>query len=326
MKSSFGYRRGPHWVAVFAAVFTLPLLYVGGSVTTYRVGLAVHDWPTTFGENMFAYDFRYAPFGVRVEHLHRLYGAAVGLATIVLAGWFLARERRRWLKGLGLLALAAVILQGVLGGLRVTRTSTLLAAVHGFTGQAFFGLMVALSVWTGRDWNRTTTPGTDPDHLRRRALVLLGLVYAQIALGGWLRHYGTPTALWTHGVLAAAVWVHAVFLAYRIERGRAGLDPLVGPARVLALASTLQVVLGLAAMSVLWPFDGLSRPVTSGQALIRTGHQTNAALLLAATIVVTLRAYRDLAGAATAAATGTGRDEGRSGRPEPAALDWEAVA
>ena len=63
-----GYRRGPHWVAVFAAVFTLPLLFVGGSVTTYRVGMAVPDWPTTFGMNMFMYDFWNAPFGVRVEH------------------------------------------------------------------------------------------------------------------------------------------------------------------------------------------------------------------------------------------------------------------
>ena len=84
------YRRGPHWIAVFAAVFTLALLFVGGSVTTYRVGLAVPDWPTTFGDQMFLYDFWNAPFGVRVEHTHRLYGAAVGLATLHrLCGWFL---------------------------------------------------------------------------------------------------------------------------------------------------------------------------------------------------------------------------------------------
>src|SRR5262249_61738278 len=94
MTSSAGYRRGPHWVAIFAAVFTLPLLYVGGSVTTYRVGLAVPDWPTTFGENPFLYDFWNAPFGVRIEHLHRLYGAAVGLATIVLAGGVLGVQPR----------------------------------------------------------------------------------------------------------------------------------------------------------------------------------------------------------------------------------------
>src|SRR3954453_21906471 len=132
-----GYRAGPHWMALFAAVFTLPLLFIGGSVTTYRVGMAVPDWPTTFGINMFLYDFWNAPFGVQVEHTHRLYGAAVGLATIGLMVWFLAFESRRWMKALGVAALFAVIVQGVLGGTRVTQVSTFLAAVHGSTGQAF---------------------------------------------------------------------------------------------------------------------------------------------------------------------------------------------
>ncbi len=62
-------------------MFTWPLIFVGGSVTTYRVGMAVPDWPTTFGMNMFLYDFWNAAWGVFVEHSHRLYGAAVGLAT-----------------------------------------------------------------------------------------------------------------------------------------------------------------------------------------------------------------------------------------------------
>ena len=70
-------------------------------MTTYRVGMAVPDWPTTFGMNMFLYDFWNAAFGVFIEHAHRLYGAAVGLATIVLAVWFLAAERRRWMKVAG---------------------------------------------------------------------------------------------------------------------------------------------------------------------------------------------------------------------------------
>src|SRR5262245_17887745 len=164
------FRRGAQWVSLGAAILTLPLLYVGGSVTTYRVGLAVPDWPITFGENMFLYDFWNAPFGVWIGHLHRLRGAAVGLCTIVLACWCLAFGPRRWLKRLGLVAVPAVIFQGVLGWKRVTWVSTPLAAVHGCTGQAFFGLMVALAVLTGRDWNGGAAPGADPDHLRRRSL------------------------------------------------------------------------------------------------------------------------------------------------------------
>src|SRR3954454_25320426 len=175
-----GYRSGPHWMALFAAVFPLPLLFVGGSVTTYRVGMAVPDWPTTFGINMFLYDFWNAPFGVQVEHTHRLYGAAVGLATIGLMAWFLAFESRRWMKVLGVVAVVAVIVQGVLGGTRVTQVSTFLAAVHGFTGQAFFALMVALCVMTGREWQAGAPPVAAPDHLRRRATVLLGMLFGQV--------------------------------------------------------------------------------------------------------------------------------------------------
>src|SRR3954454_3670053 len=170
------YRRGPPWVALFAAAFTWPLIFVGGSVTTYRVGMAVPDWPTTFGINMFLYDFWNAPFGVRVEHSHRLYGAAVGLAMIVLAIWFLAADPRRSMKWLGVLALVAVIGQGILGGTRVTRNSTTLAAVHGVTGQAFFALMVSLCVLTGRAWIKTTRPRLDTSRLRRRTAVTLALV------------------------------------------------------------------------------------------------------------------------------------------------------
>jgi cytochrome c oxidase assembly protein subunit 15 len=313
-----------HGVAIFAAVFTLPLLYVGGSVTTYRVGLAVPDWPTTFDENMFAYDFWNAPFGVRLEHAHRLYGAAVGMAAIILAGCLWAFDRRRWIKALGVLVLVSVIIQGVLGGMRVNQRSTLLAAVHGATGQAFFGLLVALAVLTGRDWNREPGRMLDPDHLRRRSLVVLALVYGQIILGGWIRHFGTAAALWTHAFFAIAVLGHAAALSYRIERRPREVAPLVVPARILGLTVTVQVLLGLASLVFVLPISGIPRPVTSYQAIIRTAHQTNAALLFASAIVLTLRSFRHLVAAAPDVARPS--EEKPVGRPDAAALDWEAVA
>src|SRR5262249_5294834 len=150
----------------------------------------------------------------------------------------------RWMKGLACVALALVIVQGVLGGTRVTQVSTFLAAVHGCTGQAFFGLMVALVVLTGRDWSRSAPQQVDPDYLRRRAVVVLVLVLSQIVLGAWLRHYGTRMALGTHALFGAAVWIHAVFLTHRIERRRAKLVGLLPSARVLGLTSSVQIMLG----------------------------------------------------------------------------------
>ncbi|WP_406693754.1 COX15/CtaA family protein [Singulisphaera sp. Ch08] len=291
------YKAGPHWVAVVAACFTWPLIFVGGSVTTYRVGMAVPDWPTTFGINMFLYDFWNAPFGVRVEHTHRLYGAAVGLSTLILAVWFLAADQRRLMKWLGVLALVTVIGQGVLGGTRVTQNSTVLAAVHGVTGQAFFALMVSLCVLTGRDWIMTAPARADTSHLRRRSAVTLFLVAVQIAVGAWLRHFPwmASTSLIAHALLALAVWGHAAMLALRVERSRGEIPELVPSSRAMALAVMLQVVLGVASWWMLRPFDGIPRTVTIIQAMVRTGHQANGALLLAASVVLTFRAFRHLA-------------------------------
>lgn len=307
------YRRSPHWVAVAAAVFTLPLLFAGGSVTTYRVGMAVPDWPTTFGINMFLYDFWNAPFGVRVEHTHRLYGAAVGLATVFLAVWFLVAEPRRSMKWLGVVALVAVIGQGILGGSRVTQNSTFLAAVHGCTGQAFFALMVCLCVLTGRDWLSGAAPGMDAGNLRQRSAVTLALVACQVVLGAWLRHYGTNVALLMHALLAFAVLTHALALIVRVERRKREVPELVASARGMALAVTLQVALGALSWWVLRPFDGIPKYVGFYQAIIRTGHQTNGALLLAASVVLTLRAYRHL------------KPQAQTETRTPLSLDLEAV-
>jgi cytochrome c oxidase assembly protein subunit 15 len=311
-------------MALFAAAFTLPLLFVGGSVTTYRVGLAVPDWPRTFGVNMFLYDFWNAPFGVRVEHTHRLYGAAVGLATIGLFVWFLAFEPRRRMKALGAVALIAVIVQGVLGGTRVMQVSTFLAAVHGCTAQAFFGLMVALCVLTGRDWLGGAEPVADPRRIRMKSLVMLGLVYGQIVLGAWLRHYGTIDALALHAVAAVAIWFHALFLFALVERHRTVLTALVPSARFLAFSATLQIVMGLISFFYLPPFDGTPRPVGFYQAVIRTAHQTNGALLLASAVVLALRSHRHLRPAVDRSVENSVNTKPAGPAPVPA--DLEGVA
>ncbi len=180
----------------------------------------------------------------------------------------------------------------------MTQISTFLAAVHGCTGQAFFGLMVALWVLTGRDWLGATRPGPDTHRLRRAALILLVLVYGQIVLGAWLRHYGTLAALAIHGLVAAAVLLGSLVLAWRVERYRRDVPALVSPARFLAALAVIQVVLGIIALTYLLPFGGIPRPVEFYEALVRTGHQTNAALVLASSVVLALRALRHLRGGA----------------------------
>jgi heme a synthase len=298
-------RRGSpiaHLMALGAAVFTLPLLYVGGSVTTYRVGLAVPDWPNTLGVNMFLFNMWHEPFGVRVEHSHRLYGAAVGVFTLILSGWLLIFEPRKWMKWLGLLAVATVIVQGVLGGTRVTQTSTFLAAVHACVGQVYFALVVALCVFTGRGWQAAVGTRIESPWLKPLGWAVLALVPAQIMLGSWLRHYGTREALAAHAFLAFAVWGSCLFLAFMVEHHKRTWARLVPSARALGLLATLQVALGIGAFISLLPFDGTPKAVTFYQAVTRTAHQTSGALLLAAAVVFNLRRFRHAAGGPFSAA------------------------
>ena len=93
--------RAPTGSRLLGTVFTWPLLFVGGLVTTYRVGMAVPDWPTTFGMNMFLYDMTRASWAVFGEHTHRLYGAAVGVFVILLMVDLFAFDRRPWMRWLG---------------------------------------------------------------------------------------------------------------------------------------------------------------------------------------------------------------------------------
>lgn len=313
--SAYRYRPGPHWFAVLATVFTWPLLFIGGLVTTYRVGMAVPDWPTTFGINMFLFDMTRATWAVFGEHTHRLYGAAVGFFTLLLAAEFLVFERRRGVKWLGVLALLAVIFQGVLGGLRVRWNSTPLAAFHGCFAQAFFGLMVCLCVLTGRSWLDRETVVEGAGKIRRMALASVGLIYIQVIVGAWLRHYPSSIPLAWHAGLAVVVLGHVGMTILRVERRRREFPVLVASNRWLAAALALQIGLGVGAWLLLRPFDGMMRSVNIPQALVRTGHQANAGLLLGAAVVVALRASGQFADSA-----------GRVGRKAATARDLEVVA
>ena len=291
-----GYRFAPHWIAVGAAIFTWPLLFVGGLVTTYRVGMAVPDWPTTFGINMFVYDMREAAFGVLVEHGHRLYGAAVGFCTILLMLDFLAFDCRKSVKVLGVITLAAVIAQGVLGGLRVQNNSTTLAMIHGCSGQAFFALVVVLATITARSWFVQRLPVHDVSGLKLLSVSMLVVASLQIILGAWLRHFASIGALMTHATFSLTVVGLIASTVFIVHRRKAELPGLLGPVRALEITLALQVVLGIGAWWMLRPYDGLPHTVTTPQALIRTGHQANAALLLGSAVVFVLRLYGRAAG------------------------------
>jgi cytochrome c oxidase assembly protein subunit 15 len=241
--------------------------------------------------------------------------ALLGAIALGIAAW--AAAVRKPTLALAWLALAAVVAQGILGGYRVRMNSTRLAMIHGCTAQAFFALMVAIAVVTGRRWREPGPTIDDPSHLRRRAAWTLFLIVAQIGLGAWLRHEGQSEAAVAHAVMAGAVWGHVMALGLRVLRHRDATPALVPSARAMLALATLQMAVGGLAWWLLRPFDGIARSVWPAQAMVRIAHQGLGALLLAAAIVLTLRAFRTL------------RSPAAQALPHPAAPNFttrEAVA
>jgi cytochrome c oxidase assembly protein subunit 15 len=194
-------RLGPRWLnrfIWFTAFATLLLICSGGMVTSKNVGLAVPDWPTTFGYNMFLFPVSKWIGGVLFEHTHRLIATTVGFLTLILAFWLWRDEDRSSLKNLGLLAVAGVILQGILGGLRVTMLKDQIGIFHACLAQAFLGLIVLIGVMRTNFWRTVSNPDVDPTKLRSLktiATVTTIAIYAQLALGATMRHQHKDLAI-----------------------------------------------------------------------------------------------------------------------------------
>ena len=89
-----------HWYAIFVAASVLVLICSGGLVTSHGAGMAVPDWPNSFGYNMFLFPVSRWVGGVFFEHTHRLIASGVGLLTIALCVLTLIVEDRLWVKWL----------------------------------------------------------------------------------------------------------------------------------------------------------------------------------------------------------------------------------
>lgn len=295
----------PHRFALMTAASTLVLIFVGGLVTNTGAGLAVPDWPTTFGYNMFLFPWSQMVGGVFYEHSHRLIGSIVGLLTLALASVLWMKEPTRLLRWLGVTAVGAVIVQGVLGGLRVILISAgnELALIHSLLAQAFFALTVHVVVVTSQDWRRRPrrVVTADAGAIKRLCLLTTACVYLQIFFGGMLTHIGDWVL--AHLLCAALVGINVWRLAVRVQRHYSDQVKLVWPTTLLVGLLALQLLLGLG--SYVNRFTSLEIPCAAFTRLaLPTTHRITGALMLAVCIVLTMRAYRLLTSSEAVAGQG----------------------
>jgi heme a synthase len=187
-----------HRYAVALACATLGLVFAGGLVTSKGAGLAVPDWPLSYGTLMPEGWFRAE--NVRAEHSHRMIAGTIGIATLILAIWIWRAEPRRWVRYVALAALLSVITQAILGGITVLNLlPTSISVSHALLGQTFFCLTVALAVFTSPAWRRppsTLEPGPGLS-LRLICILFVVAVFLQLFLGAVMRHTGSGLAIHT---------------------------------------------------------------------------------------------------------------------------------
>ncbi len=321
-----------HRFAQFVAAFTVLLILAGSLVTSTGSGLSVPDWPTTYGWNMFTFPPQMWVGGIFYEHGHRLIASTVGLLTIVLAVWLWRSDRRTWVRRLGVTALAAVILQGLLGGLTVLFfLPAPISTAHAALAEIFFCLTVALALFTSNGWLRGDD-AIDDGPLRTVATTTSALIYVQILVGATMRHTGAGLAIpdfplmfgglvpdhwdaaigvhFTHRVGAVIVTAAVIATSAHVWFRQRDKKALVRPAVLLVMLVAVQFTLG--ALTVL----------SQRHVAINSAHVVCGALVLATSLTLTLRSWR----IRFSMAEGVTPVRAASGHPRPAASTAHGVS
>jgi cytochrome c oxidase assembly protein subunit 15 len=304
----------PHRMAVLMVCATFPLIWLGGLVTTYDAGMAVPDWPSTYGRNLFLYPWQTwlaAPWDLFIEHGHRLLASLVGfiaIATVVVTWRF---ESRPWVRWVAFGGLALVIFQGVLGGVRVLLDDRQIAQIHGIVGPTFFAYAVCLAAVTSRWWQAVDQAGGGLSrHVVTAAWWVAGLALFQLVCGSQVRHVTGMTshalfglAIQIHLGVAAILMVAAPYLSIAVARDPAARKRLMMPGVVLSALIVLQVLLGAAtwfakygtpaALVSLLPISTVTLEAKGmGASILATAHVANGALVLAVSTWIAIRSSR----------------------------------
>jgi len=287
--------------AALVAASTALLIFAGGLVTSTGSGLSVPDWPNTYGWFMWAFPISKMVGGIFYEHLHRLIASTVGFLIVVLTVWLWKAEPRAWVRKLGYVALAAVITQGVLGGITVLwYLPDAISIAHASLAQIVFCLTSTIALVTSRRWIRDS--GVNDRTLQRISMATTAVIYAQIVVGATMRHTGAGLAIpdfpFALGHVIPPVWDAKIAIHFAHRVGALTVAVLIlattghvffhhgrrrelrNPAILLLALLTMQITLG--ALTVL----------SQKQFIINSLHVVNGALVLVTSLVLTLRAHR----------------------------------
>ena len=230
--------------------------------------------------------------GVKYEHGHRMIAGAVGILTLILALWIWRSEPRRWVRRLGGAAVLTIVAQALLGGITVLFYLPVTVSVsHACLAQLFFCIAISLALFTGRDWrwDETEFEDTPNPSLRRLSVATTVLIFIQLMLGAAFRHHGfgiVPHILVAGLVTIGVLWLLARILSQFSSQARLRRAPFL-----LSGLLVLQVFLGIG--SYLWLLSARNAPQPLPLVdAVTTTHVAVGALVLASSLLLTLKIYR----------------------------------
>lgn len=290
----------PFWLSQYTkltAASTLFLIFAGAMVTSTDSGLSVPDWPLSYGQLM-------PPMvgGIFYEHGHRMIASAVGFLTLIQAFWLQFREPQRLVRRLGWIALAAVIIQGVLGGLTVIYLlPTAISVSHAALAELFFCLNVSIAFFTSATWHRwsVASGGSRYGALATGTKLLVGLVYLQILIGAVMRHMGAGLAIpdfpLSQGRLIPVFGSPEVVVNYLHRLGGVVIAIAIAVIALLAMRSARAAVRRLSSSLVVLVAIQITLgayTVWSGRHAVTTSfHVATGAFILAVSLLLALSAH-----------------------------------
>jgi cytochrome c oxidase assembly protein subunit 15 len=285
------YNQAHHRFAVFLACATLLLIIAGALVTSNDAGLSVPDWPTSFGS---LYKMPPMVGGVKYEHGHRMFAEFIGLLIILMAIWTQRVEQRTWMKALGWIALAAVVGQGILGGLTVLFfLPWAISTAHATLAQTIFCAVVAMALFTSRSWLQESAPiyehGLAPS-TNTLTTVTAACIWIQLILGAAFRHSGMK--LLPHLIGACVVAAMICWTVIRVLTHYGSIPQLRKPAQWLLALLLIQLGLGFASWvtRLQWMLDA-PQPTTN-IVLSTVSHVAGGALVLATSVILAIQTRR----------------------------------
>ena len=295
MSSSSAVQRGgtkpvpvaAHRFAIATAAWIVLLIIAGALVTSNDAGLAVPDWPLSYGSWM-------PPMvgGIFYEHGHRMIATVAGLLTIILAVWLQLREPRAWVRKLGWAALGLVILQGVFGGITVLmRLPPPVSTTHATLAELYFVTILSIALVTSRWWQRDLPLLEDASSPKLRTLAILtsAAVFLQLILGAAFRHGAFN--LMPHEIGAVVVLVLSIVTGRAVRKRFGSVSDLRRWGVMLSAIVGTQFLLGLAALWAVSQAQHAVQPTVTYISLTVI-HVLVGALTLATSWMLTLSCFR----------------------------------